>query len=127
MAAPETPFAAGQDNLWTKILDHNKLAARQPGTTQGFRAHVLLTGSCVQGRQASWEVHMAGAMRPTHASPALSAPEGFTRSSLILDPPSAGFPRGEAGRWGCGRGEVAELARCRTCARMCCAEARPSP
>jgi hypothetical protein len=32
MAAPETPFAAGQDNIWTKILDHNKLAARQPGT-----------------------------------------------------------------------------------------------
>lgn len=112
MAAPETPFAAGQDNLWTKILDHNKLAARQPGTPR-VSAHVLLT----RGEQASWQVWTGSAMYSMHArdvgSLTLSQSEGFTGSSRR---PCAGFPRASRAGWG----GLAELARCRSYVCMCC-------
>mmetsp|Transcript_2694 Transcript_2694/g.3068 ORF Transcript_2694/g.3068 Transcript_2694/m.3068 type:complete len:409 (-) Transcript_2694:185-1411(-) len=35
MAAPDTPFAPGKNNLWTKILEHQKQQAKQPGSDQG--------------------------------------------------------------------------------------------
>mmetsp|Transcript_10736 Transcript_10736/g.14608 ORF Transcript_10736/g.14608 Transcript_10736/m.14608 type:complete len:398 (-) Transcript_10736:111-1304(-) len=45
------PFAAGKTNLWTKIIDHNKAAAKQPGGDQGRPdANLYFVGSRSSGK-----------------------------------------------------------------------------